>query len=911
MEGSGTDDESVIASIQDALDKLVFEYEDGTWKRGHGFGMTRNFAIDANGMPWVECLDSVVVEYDDGGVADYKTCVPTSVVVSYDGAVRNSMGAIVASESVTTSNYATSATNALNLARYATSRVTIVEDESAGMKTQIEQNASDISSTVSRVSETESQVSSMRQGPGGFEWNVASTDDVGEAVLLATQNRTNLITLNSHNLTATWTGEGVTYSSSSSDVVGVDCAKPDKESQYLMLCDYTPSYLNVGDAIHFKLRMANWSSTVASGTVRIWFYGTGKSYLGSYAASGTFSMKANSWFNVEKTLTLSAIPAGAKYFLIGIVTDASSKVRMGVVDGSYAELEGYAAKHATNYMSFDSAGLTIGNKTSGSFVGSRAVLDNDSLDFKVGDTTVASYGVNDVVIGSGLENSSITLGSTSSSRINLCGLSGASIWSATTGGSQKQLNLMNYGSDDAVYSIEVGTSQTEPGYPATISYASSSSQSSASEYRIVAYNNTVRGMAEESCIKLNSNGSGKGYIEATYIRSNDTSNEVEASATILDSNGNTSFSGNVTAGGLIKSIANDNTVTVGSQNNAYAHFTSSSLPFYFNKQVEINGNLIPYGDTKTKNFGNTSRRWNLMYGTQLDIEKAGSNTTAGVYLHHGTANVDAMVSCARTDTGIVCSMGVGSGGTNHGLYSHKLAKWIVYADASNVYLNGNAATATNATEASHAKTIGVQQTTDGTSYYMLFANTGGSAGGLDASYNTRADSKIKYVPSTGTLTTTAITVDTRNGVADLRSGITAYVNAALNITTKSSYFRLPLASRVSYGSHLSVNSNRIYCAKAGTVRISVQIRINNATSGDLLYATVGTANGTTASGSIFGSQLLQCGTKCAGNACLLSGTTLVSVTAGQYLVVGIYNDTAARGGVVSSTTGNLLTVEYV
>ena len=48
----------------------------------------------------------------------------------------------------------------------------------------------------------------------------------------------------------------------------------------------------------------------------------------------------------------------------------------------------------------------------------------------------------------------------------------------------------------------------------------------------------------------------------------------------------------------------------------------------------------------------------------------------------------------RSDTGVEVWMGVGSGGTNHGIYSNKLGKWMMYGDATNVYLNGNAATAT-------------------------------------------------------------------------------------------------------------------------------------------------------------------------------------------------------------------------
>lgn len=49
----------------------------------------------------------------------------------------------------------------------------------------------------------------------------------------------------------------------------------------------------------------------------------------------------------------------------------------------------------------------------------------------------------------------------------------------------------------------------------------------------------------------------------------------------------------------------------------------------------------------------------------------------------------------RSDTGVEVWMGVGTGGTNHGIYSNKLGKWMMYGDASNVYLNGNATTASS------------------------------------------------------------------------------------------------------------------------------------------------------------------------------------------------------------------------
>lgn len=45
-----------------------------------------------------------------------------------------------------------------------------------------------------------------------------------------------------------------------------------------------------------------------------------------------------------------------------------------------------------------------------------------------------------------------------------------------------------------------------------------------------------------------------------------------------------------------------------------------------------------------------------------------------------------------------CALYMGSGGVNRGIYDFTLDKWMIYANASNVYLNGNAETATTATK---------------------------------------------------------------------------------------------------------------------------------------------------------------------------------------------------------------------
>ena len=62
---------------------------------------------------------------------------------------------------------------------------------------------------------------------------------------------------------------------------------------------------------------------------------------------------------------------------------------------------------------------------------------------------------------------------------------------------------------------------------------------------------------------------------------------------------------------------------------------------------------------------------------------------------HGTANKKSAVGATRTDTGVSVFMGVGSGGTNHGIYSETNANWIIRADtAGNVVINDGKATST-------------------------------------------------------------------------------------------------------------------------------------------------------------------------------------------------------------------------
>ena len=83
---------------------------------------------------------------------------------------------------------------------------------------------------------------------------------------------------------------------------------------------------------------------------------------------------------------------------------------------------------------------------------------------------------------------------------------------------------------------------------------------------------------------------------------------------------------------------------------------------------------------------NQGRILNGKFSSYLPL--TGGTLTGGVHVQKSSD--DTYFYAKRTDTGTEIGMGVGYGGINHGLYSITLKKWMIYGDASNVYLNGTA-----------------------------------------------------------------------------------------------------------------------------------------------------------------------------------------------------------------------------
>ena len=78
----------------------------------------------------------------------------------------------------------------------------------------------------------------------------------------------------------------------------------------------------------------------------------------------------------------------------------------------------------------------------------------------------------------------------------------------------------------------------------------------------------------------------------------------------------------------------------------------------------------------------------------------------GIAMEHGTASKDCGVSMKRTDTEVQMFVGVGTGGVNHGVYSNKLGKWLIYGNDTSVVCNGTATNVTGTVAIGHGGTGG-------------------------------------------------------------------------------------------------------------------------------------------------------------------------------------------------------------
>lgn len=105
--------------------------------------------------------------------------------------------------------------------------------------------------------------------------------------------------------------------------------------------------------------------------------------------------------------------------------------------------------------------------------------------------------------------------------------------------------------------------------------------------------------------------------------------------------------GYVYANGLLKSTNYDNTVTIGSQNSSYCHiYNSANIPFYFNKDIQVNGRnvtapVIAYsnssGTSGTVTMSESASNYkSIRISYKNDDEQYGTTTFSSVSNANGT-----------------------------------------------------------------------------------------------------------------------------------------------------------------------------------------------------------------------------------------------------------------------------------
>lgn len=85
--------------------------------------------------------------------------------------------------------------------------------------------------------------------------------------------------------------------------------------------------------------------------------------------------------------------------------------------------------------------------------------------------------------------------------------------------------------------------------------------------------------------------------------------------------GTTSPSAKLHVAGLVNITANSGTLTIGCQNTSWTHYSTTGGTHWFNKAVEVNGNLTPHANNSFT-LGTSSKRWSNIYTYRGHIRTA-------------------------------------------------------------------------------------------------------------------------------------------------------------------------------------------------------------------------------------------------------------------------------------------------
>ena len=116
---------------------------------------------------------------------------------------------------------------------------------------------------------------------------------------------------------------------------------------------------------------------------------------------------------------------------------------------------------------------------------------------------------------------------------------------------------------------------------------------------------------------------------------------------------------------------------------SYTTHISRGMPltFFDRKRLSVGINMFPQHDGSFEIDGD-------IYADDINVNDV--NADGVIVTQHGNAGTNALVRAKRTDTNTSVWVGVGSAGVNHGVYSDKLGKWMLYGDASRTHINVDA-----------------------------------------------------------------------------------------------------------------------------------------------------------------------------------------------------------------------------
>lgn len=171
-------------------------------------------------------------------------------------------------------------------------------------------------------------------------------------------------------------------------------------------------------------------------------------------------------------------------------------------------------------------------------------------------------------------------------------------------------------------------SASEPSYNFYVNGTSyfSNTVSVPSTLMVRAQNTTTEG--GEICLAADPNNSSyAAYLDvcSNYFRVH--SNGEERFSVNLSSYGTSKFTG------LLQITKNSNTVTIGSANTSFCHFSNSAdIPFWFNKTIQIDGSCLPYTNKTGGSCGSTSKYWNGIYSYKKMYIVSNESTDDSTYL---------------------------------------------------------------------------------------------------------------------------------------------------------------------------------------------------------------------------------------------------------------------------------------